>query len=66
MKKGVRVFLILVVCLGIHVTDVSADLIFEPQNAFYKLHANKCEYVNHTYTVMAMEEKQALQKSGLV
>ena len=37
MKKGVRVFLILVVCLGIHVTDVSADLIFEPQNAFYKL-----------------------------
>ncbi|MCQ4744174.1 hypothetical protein [Blautia producta] len=65
MKKGFRVFLLLVVCLGIHVTDVSADLIFEPQNAFYKLHANKCEYVNHTYTVNGYGGKTELYKSPL-
>ena len=65
MKKGVMVFLFLVVCLGFHVTDVSADLIFEPQNAFYKLHANKCEYVNHIYTVNGYGGKTELYKSQL-
>ena len=53
MKKGVGLFLLLI-CFYIQVMEVSADVIFEPQDIFYKHHANECEYVNH----FSMKEKQ--------
>lgn len=46
MKKGMGLFLLLI-CFYIQVMEVSADVIFEPQDIFYKHHANECEYVNH-------------------
>lgn len=57
MKKGVGLFLLLI-CFYIQVMEVSADVIFEPQDIFYKHHANECEYVNHFFIVNGMKEKQ--------
>lgn len=64
MKKGVGLFLLLI-CFGIQVMEVSADVIFEPQDIFYKHHANECEYVNHFFIVNGYEGKTELYKSPL-
>ena len=64
MKKGVGLFLLLI-CFYIQVMEVSADVIFEPQDIFYKHHANECEYVNHFFIVNGYEGKTELYKSPL-
>lgn len=65
MKKGIVLFLLIWICLGIQVLDVSADVIFEPENIFYKRHVKECEYANRTFTVNGYGGETELYKSPL-
>lgn len=48
MKKFFALAMALLLALTVTI-PASADLIFEPQNAFYERHRNECEYVNRSY-----------------
>ena len=49
-----KIFSILILVAGL-LTPVSADVIAEPQDPFYKEHAEECTYVGQYYRVIAVK-----------
>ena len=52
MKRILTLALALLLCLSL-AAPALADVIYEPEDAFYKSHRDECEYVNQSYIVSA-------------
>ena len=49
MKKWLASMLIFTFCILGFPKDVHADVIWEPEDSFYKMHADDCVYHNRYY-----------------
>ncbi len=66
MKKWIVGIMTFIICvLGIR-KDVHADVIWEPENSFYKMHANDCIYHNRNYITDGPDGQVAMYKSPVV
>jgi hypothetical protein len=55
--------LVFVFCVLVMATNVKADVIWEPENSFYKMHTKDCVYHNRNYIVNGPEGKVIIYKS---
>ena len=63
MKKSLAgILMIMLVFLGVS-REVQADVIWEPENSFYKLHAKKCVYHNRNYIANGPDGSVTVYKS---
>lgn len=63
MKKWLAGMLVIMFCtLGI-MKEAQADVIWEPENSFYKIHAEECEYHNRNYIANGPDGEVTVYKS---
>ena len=66
MKKWLSGMFVLMFCvLGI-TKEVQADVIWEPENSFYKMHAEECVYHNRNYIANGPDGQVTIYKSPAV
>lgn len=63
MKKLLAGMFVLAFCILGITKDVQADVIWEPEDSFYKMHAEECEYHNRNYIANGPEGKVTVYKS---
>ena len=63
MRKWVTGMLVLAFWILGFTKDLQADVIWEPEDSFYKMHAEECEYHNRSYIANGPEGKVTVYKS---